>query len=54
MPGKIQVTPTQIELELKLGCDNSLFMFNGLWGLPENMANSVLFGIFMQEPENIL
>ena len=24
MKGKIQVTPTQVELELKLGCDNNI------------------------------
>jgi len=27
--GKIQVTPTQVELELKLGCDNDSLVFIG-------------------------
>ena len=27
MKGKIQVTPTQVELELKLGCDNNSLVF---------------------------
>ena len=34
---KIQVTPTQVELKLKLGCDNNSLVFYRIW--PKNDSN---------------